>query len=673
MSIQTIGVGAADNDGTGDTARTAFGKVNSNFAELASVGSVAPTPTGVAATDTDALQAWVTDSGAGAVLLLGQDTTWILDQGVELMPRQRLIGNGATITRVDQVATTTDTDITSGVTTAITVASADGLRVGQTIALQTGAATNYSAAREIASIVGLVVTVSSPFNITSTSQLNVYLVFNSLMTDDDVEVTGVRFDGNREHWAFNRWDLVSEIVAVGRRVRVERNQFIDLPCEGVQQVTVGTASVVARSTSINAGTNPITAGGTTATVADASIFEVGDYLIAYTASTGAKVEPLAHRISDITGSVVTIDAPGWWFAESSGSLTVINVATGCRITDNSFYNVGGNPVHLSGSTGTHVCRNTMVNVNLDADAGHRGGAVSWSWACSQAVVTDNYVNGCYCGFGTMSGMHVSGASITGNVVENATAYGLLSSTSITTPFAARDVTIANNTFRNCAEVYISNSGSTSDTTCYQQNFTITGNRFYATKLYLDRCYNTLVEGNYIYAPGNWTSSSSRAIVMSRLENALIAANTIVGGYYGALFNTALTRVTIRGNQFSGQYYFAVIGGGTSDVGVLIDGNNIINDATANASYRAVGVNGPQVVRNNTIRRVAGYGILAGSSTADFVIQGNTVKASSNTAIRIDSGCTGYIVTGNTISHAVLDNAGAGAPARVANNDVITIA
>lgn len=34
MSIQTIGIGASANDGTGDAARVAFGKVNDNFAEL---------------------------------------------------------------------------------------------------------------------------------------------------------------------------------------------------------------------------------------------------------------------------------------------------------------------------------------------------------------------------------------------------------------------------------------------------------------------------------------------------------------------------------------------------------------------------------------------------------------------------------------------------------------
>jgi hypothetical protein len=34
MAQQVIGIGTIPNDGTGDTARTAFGKVNSNFAEL---------------------------------------------------------------------------------------------------------------------------------------------------------------------------------------------------------------------------------------------------------------------------------------------------------------------------------------------------------------------------------------------------------------------------------------------------------------------------------------------------------------------------------------------------------------------------------------------------------------------------------------------------------------
>jgi hypothetical protein len=34
MAQQTIGIGTTANDGTGDTARAAFGKVNDNFDEL---------------------------------------------------------------------------------------------------------------------------------------------------------------------------------------------------------------------------------------------------------------------------------------------------------------------------------------------------------------------------------------------------------------------------------------------------------------------------------------------------------------------------------------------------------------------------------------------------------------------------------------------------------------
>jgi hypothetical protein len=46
--MQTINVGSAPNDGTGDALRTAFQKVNSNFAEVAKRGGPgAPTSTEV--------------------------------------------------------------------------------------------------------------------------------------------------------------------------------------------------------------------------------------------------------------------------------------------------------------------------------------------------------------------------------------------------------------------------------------------------------------------------------------------------------------------------------------------------------------------------------------------------------------------------------------------------
>jgi len=51
MAQQTIGLGATANDGTGDPARTAFGKVNSNFVEVyAGVPRVLNAQTGTAYT-----------------------------------------------------------------------------------------------------------------------------------------------------------------------------------------------------------------------------------------------------------------------------------------------------------------------------------------------------------------------------------------------------------------------------------------------------------------------------------------------------------------------------------------------------------------------------------------------------------------------------------------------
>lgn len=45
MPLQSINIGSAPNDGTGDTARAAFSKVNDNFAELYAQGVIASTVT----------------------------------------------------------------------------------------------------------------------------------------------------------------------------------------------------------------------------------------------------------------------------------------------------------------------------------------------------------------------------------------------------------------------------------------------------------------------------------------------------------------------------------------------------------------------------------------------------------------------------------------------------
>lgn len=94
MTQQTINIGTVANDGTGDPARTAFDKVNDNFAELA--GTYVTLDSAAAATaNTAAIQAKLDEGGTvrvggqgvvyiNASLVIGDNTTLIVEPGCTL-------------------------------------------------------------------------------------------------------------------------------------------------------------------------------------------------------------------------------------------------------------------------------------------------------------------------------------------------------------------------------------------------------------------------------------------------------------------------------------------------------------------------------------------------------------------------------------------------------------
>lgn len=67
MAQQTIGVGAAPNDGTGDPFRTAFTKCNSNFSELYATAEWAPNFTAAGDVYIPAPVAMTIDQGNAAI------------------------------------------------------------------------------------------------------------------------------------------------------------------------------------------------------------------------------------------------------------------------------------------------------------------------------------------------------------------------------------------------------------------------------------------------------------------------------------------------------------------------------------------------------------------------------------------------------------------------------
>lgn len=78
MAQQTIGIGSAANDGTGDPLRTAFDKCNNNFGEV--YGGQVPMPSSTVAALPSAAAAglwiYVTDETGGAVPAFSDGANW---------------------------------------------------------------------------------------------------------------------------------------------------------------------------------------------------------------------------------------------------------------------------------------------------------------------------------------------------------------------------------------------------------------------------------------------------------------------------------------------------------------------------------------------------------------------------------------------------------------------
>jgi len=183
----------------------------------------------------DDLTAFLAAVATGKSLWLTNGTTYLLSGPIELAAGQNVYGNGATIKRADQVATTTTTAITSGVTTSITVASAAGLKVGQRIAVVQDAVYNTSAVK-IASIVGTTVTFETKPTFTGgplTGTTGVYTCGDVIKAAAGCTVRDVVIDGNKAGTTWAKWTNQVEIETTGDRVLIDNCYLYNCPAEGV--------------------------------------------------------------------------------------------------------------------------------------------------------------------------------------------------------------------------------------------------------------------------------------------------------------------------------------------------------------------------------------------------------------------------------------------------------
>lgn len=189
--------------------------------------------------DFTALQAALT---TGKRVLLKRGATYLSRHQLSATTDGQVIeGNGATIKRAAQVATTTTTTITSGVTNQITVASAAGLQVGDQIVVEKSGVFDPSP-RTVSAIVGTTVTVSGHFGVSLSGTINVYTAWNMLNVQaDDAVVRDVIFDGNSSNWTWARWENTTDCYIVGpsqSNALVEHCHFKNTPGDALAFIDV---------------------------------------------------------------------------------------------------------------------------------------------------------------------------------------------------------------------------------------------------------------------------------------------------------------------------------------------------------------------------------------------------------------------------------------------------
>lgn len=185
---------------------------------------------------------------------------------LSLQAGQHVYGNGAKLKRAAQVHTTTTTDIVSGVTTAITVATVVGLSAGQFIIVVPeggqvpgGQGVDYSSAYAIATIVGNLVTIDGHFDVNGSGTTDVYTVHDVIKLAPDVRVYDLELDGNKDNYSFARWENTVEIQCnvspSADRSIVEGCYLHDIPGEGI--IAMGNSTIVKNCTLIDLNGNGI--------------------------------------------------------------------------------------------------------------------------------------------------------------------------------------------------------------------------------------------------------------------------------------------------------------------------------------------------------------------------------------------------------------------------------
>ena len=554
---------------------------------------------------TDDLDAFLAAVATGKSLLLTSGATYLVSGRITLGAGQNLYGNGATIKRADQVSTTTTTTITSGATSAITVASVAGLKVGQYINVEQGgqAATTEANSgvtfdqtpRRITDITGNVVTISGTFAVSLSGTTNVHTsgILLSAASGHST-VRDLTVDGNRDNHTWAYWSAVIDVY-VGSYAHVDHVHVVDSAAE---------AFII---------------GGTYPRVTNCSVVDCDGNAYHLSGATHPVIDKCSAVGSNLAGSPGTGHADGcitWSDAIVDGTISDCYLSGGL-LAGISGIGVGNSDITITGCTIRDMTERALFISGSAADTTNP----------ARIVFTDNRI------YDSVK-------------VELSTSASPLS--------YVRDFIIADNYLEN-TQLRFSN---TQDGIVNGNTVRVTDDAFTAAPIWAHNNLNLHIKNNQVIGTRGtnaidcWDDSSPIKSSGVVIEGNTISESRMVSGSYGVYISRDGTNEwVVRNNTFDVPIGF-VTNSKAIYVNyakhVLIEGNTIYGGNNVNGWAAGIEVVCPATILGNTVLG-AGYGginLMAGSTG---VVANNTVKNCgqnqvTNPGIQVQG--SNFVISGN---------------------------
>lgn len=353
---------------------------------------------------------------------------------------------------------------------------------------------------------------------------------------------------------------------------------------------------------------------------------------------------------------------------------------GIEISRNWIKDCQGNGIHLSAATGgsnqARITGNYIKNCNLSGTlTGHADGCIVLSNLVADTLVDGNYCENGIGGVSSINSNDNSDITIANNTIRNCTQYAI---GGLTSNDYVQNLIIEGNRCYSSGYIYLYSGGSPSDGVG-PRRFIVRGNLLVLTWIKALKCYDGVISGNNIYNVGDTTNN---AVEVTSCQGVVVQGNNIVGGNRNIVVTgtTNSKEVFVTGNRCRDGYNQGIALFDDAMVDCAANDNLVtVGSAFSPAtSYVGIRLGNGSTADGNRIdigKNTSGhYGIQCpngGTNTLGAVVQNNIIRTlSSVPSIRLFGGAQNNIVDHNFIVQAIARGADGAQPNTVSNNVTI---